>query len=169
MKKYIISCSISLMALTIAGCSHKQPERIMTYITTDSAPVASDNLSTQQALMQASNSVSTSMQHLAAVQAAAHPHAKPAAPLNAKQVGMAQRVSINWIGPVQPLLKKVAHNAGYRLKVIGKHPSMPIIISINVRNKPLAEIYRSIMYQAQSQASIHLYAKQRTIELNYKN
>jgi hypothetical protein len=170
MNKCVLSLSLSLAALTLAGCSSQpKPERIMKYITTDSAPVGSNNASTEQELMQASSSVSTSMQNLSAVQSAATPAVRTPAPITPQGTGMTQRVSINWIGPVQPILQKLAGNAGYRVQVIGSKPSMPIIVSINVHNQALADIYRSIVYQSQSQASLSLHASQRLIILHYKN
>ncbi len=38
---------------------------------------------------------------------------------NPASYGMAQQVSIDWSGPVEPLLKQLANASGYRLRSIG--------------------------------------------------
>src|SRR3989338_6121074 len=90
----------------LVGCS-PQP---MTYsfITTDSAPEPSIDRNTQAKLAETASSVDLSLKELSEIQIATHPHAKIDPPLNAGAVGMDQISSVDWTGPVEPLLKKLA-------------------------------------------------------------
>ena len=82
---------------------------------------------------------------------------------------MAQIASLQWTGPIEPLLRKIAHSTGYHLQVIGTEPPTPIIVSINKKNKPLATILRDAIFQAQGQANVSVYPANKIIELRYKN
>lgn len=159
------------LAMTLTACSSSPDEqsRIMTYITTDSAPTTVTDANTQNQLAQAANSVSQSLQQLSAVQQAVHPNAKIAPPVNPKRIGMAQVASLQWTGPIEPLLRKIAGATNYKLQVIGNTPSTPIIVSISKKNQPLATILRDAIFQAQGQASISVYPANKMIELRYNN
>jgi defect-in-organelle-trafficking protein DotD len=153
----------------LAGCQKKSIN--YAYITTDSAPVTEVDRNTQAQLAQASVSVDKSLQQLSAIKIATHPQIKMAAPVNPKQLGMEQMSSIAWNGPIEPLLQKIAVAAHYKLKVLGVAPAIPIIVSVDARNVPLADILRDVTFQAQNKARIVVYpgrsAASRVIELRY--
>jgi defect-in-organelle-trafficking protein DotD len=77
------------------------------------------------------------------------------------------RASIDWSGPVEELTRRIADAAHYRLHVLGRRPSLPILISITVKSERLAAILREIDYQAKNRASIHIYPNRQVVELRY--
>lgn len=158
--------TVGLMTLT-ACSSPVDKTRIMTYITTDSAPVSISDPDTENQLTQAAQSVSESLENLSAVEIASHPSAKIAPPANAHRIGMAQTASLEWSGPIQALLKKIAQSSGYRLQVLGTQPSIPVIVAISKHNVALATILRDAIFQAQQQADINVYPSSKIIELRY--
>lgn len=116
---------------------------------------------------EASIAVGKSLQELSAVQMTVHPPKHLRRPFNPQTLGMAKTASIDWNGPVQPVLKKIAQATHYRLRVIGRKPSLPVLVSLNMHNRPLADILRNIMYQVVLKADIAVYPHSRTIELRY--
>ena len=80
---------------------------------------------------------------------------------------MGKLASISWTGPVEPVLKKIAQATRYHLRVIGKRPVLPVLISLNIQNQPIATILRNIMYQIVMKADLAVYSRSRTIELRY--
>ncbi len=163
---------IFLLPLAIlAGCSSKeQPKFVdlsLKYITTDSAPEPSVDKKAQAQLAETAQSVNQSLQQLSAIQMATHPEVKIQAPLNAAAVGMDQQTSIDWTGPVEPLLNKLAKASRYQVRVLGTEPAIPVIVSINAVEQPLATILRDTTYQVAIKARITVYPKTKTIELRY--
>jgi defect-in-organelle-trafficking protein DotD len=121
----------------------------------------------QAQIAEASIAVGKSLQQLAAIQMTVHPPKHLRRPFNPNTIGMSKTASISWVGPVEPVLKKIAQATHYHLRVVGHKPSLPVIVSLNAQNRPIADILRNIMYQVILKADIAVYAKSRTIELRY--
>lgn len=152
--------------IVLAGCTvHKQ--LTYSYITTDSAPVKTSDVNAQAQLAEASVDTSHSLQEIASIQLALHPKSKLPEPLNPALIGMAQQTSLDWTGPIEPLLKKIATASHYRLRVLGNAPAIPVMVAINANNVPLADILRNATFQAEKKANITLYPATRIIELRY--
>lgn len=167
--KYKVIFSLLPLAI-LAGCSKEQPKFVdlsLKYITTDSAPEPSVDQKAQAQLAETAQSVNQSLQQLSAIQMATHPDVKIQAPMNAAAIGMDQQTSIDWTGPVEPLLNKIAKASQYKLRVLGSQPAIPVIVSINAVEQPLATILRDTTYQVALKARITVYAKTKTIELRY--
>lgn len=154
------------LVLLLVGCStHKHIT--YSYITTGSAPVPVVNKNAQAQLAEAATSVGHSLQQMDALQLAIHPKAKLPQPLNPATIGMAQQTSLDWTGPIEPLLRKIAHTSHYKLRVLGKEPPIPVIVTISANNVPLANILRNATFQVEKKANITLYPATKTIELRY--
>jgi len=165
-KSFLLLLPVALLA----GCSHDTPKFVdlnLHYITTDSAPVKGTDRKAQAQLAEAAQSVNQSMQQISAIQIATNPDVKMPKPVNPVAVGMAQQTSLDWTGPVQPLLKKIASASGYNVRVLGKAPAIPVIVSINANDEVLANILRDTTYQVAKKARIKLYPQSKTIELRY--
>lgn len=162
---------ICLIAALLASCGSSKKPMKFTLITTDSAPVKSIDRNSQVQLANAAVAVDKSLQELSQIEMATHPRVQLKRPLNPKSIGMERRASVNWNGPLESLLKKIAHAAHYKLNVLGEEPAVPILVNVSARNKTLAAIFRDITFQASNRVSIALYPgrnkTQRVIELRY--
>jgi defect-in-organelle-trafficking protein DotD len=96
-----------------------------------------------------------------------HPPQRLQKPFNPQAIGMDKVASISWTGPVQPVLQKIANATHYRLHVIGHTPNLPVLISLSMHNRPIADILRNITYQIVMKANIAVYPSSRIIELRY--
>lgn len=76
-------------------------------------------------------------------------------------------VSIDWSGPIGPLVERIAFLSGYQYRPIGEPPAIPILVSINARDTPMAYILRNADFQANSRANIIVVPCRRIIELRY--
>lgn len=76
-------------------------------------------------------------------------------------------VSIDWSGPVGPLVEKVGAMSGYQVRIIGEPPAIPIIVSIAAKDVPLIYILRNADFQCASRANIKVMTAYRLIELQY--
>lgn len=155
---------IFLLLLTLMGCSTAPPPDAT------STPLIVNDLGVRNAEMKladAADSISQSLRQLAEIERATNPPARLASPADPKMIGMAQLVSIEWTGPVGPLVEKIAKVSHYRLRKLGTPPAIPVLVSISAKDTPLADILRDANFQCGSKANIVIYPASRTIELRY--
>lgn len=150
--KYSALCFVITLALS--ACSSNTPK---TY----------DLSENETTLAEASYSVSRSMVDLAETAQAAHPLPKLAPPPSPASYGMGMTTSLDWSGPVEPLLRQVAKAANYRLRVLGTSPAIPVIVTIYAKNVMLGDVLRDIGYQCGRRASAVVFPESRVIELRY--
>ena len=119
-------------------------------------------------LTRSANSISNSLQKIAAIEKATHPKIKLDPGPAPETVGMANLVSIDWNGPAEPLLKRLTSSCNYKLTIIGKKPTIPLLISVDSHNQPIATVVRNIGFQIQRNANIEIFSKRKILELRYK-
>jgi defect in organelle trafficking protein DotD len=134
---------------------------------TPTAPKTFDTSENDASLAEASYSVSRSLVDLAETAQAAHPLPKLAPPPSPASYGMGMPTSIDWSGPVEPLLKQVARTADYRLRTLGTPPGIPVIVTVYTKNQMLGDVLRDIGYQCGRRASVVIFPESRVIELRY--
>ena len=118
-------------------------------------------------LTEAATSISQSLTDLKAIEKASIP------PVNNKQLpyptsyDMSQIASVDWSGPIEPLLQRIASVSGYKLRTIGRRPAIPVLVSIDARNTPISYIIRDANFQAGTKATVNVYPAIKIIELRY--
>lgn len=130
-------------------------------------PRGYDISKSEASLAEASYAVSRSIVDLAETEQAAHPLPPLAPPPSPASYGMGGLASIDWSGPVQPLLRQIAKASGFRLMVLGTAPAIPVLVSIFQKNAMLGDILRNIGYQCGVRATVVVFPENRTIELRY--
>lgn len=166
--KNLLIVPVIVGATALVGCSNESAKQVnlnLKYLTADSAPVNTRDSNAQAQIAEASTSVSQSLQSLSAIQMAKNPGVKM--PKATDAGGLSRRGSLNWNGPVQSAVARVASAAGYKLRVLGRKPSIPVIINVNASNQTLGTILRNITFQAEPGATIVAYPSARVIELRY--
>ena len=118
-------------------------------------------------LQEAATSVSHSIVKLDATEQAAYPPQSVSEPPEPASYGMAIPASIDWNGPVQPLVQKIADATNYKLRVLGKAPAIPVLISISTEKQPMGDILRNAGYQCGKRAQVVVFPSTHTIELRY--
>lgn len=118
-------------------------------------------------LAEAAVSVSDSMHEMARIEKVITPPNKDNTLTIPNTYNLQARASVDWSGPIEELTDRIAKAAHYRVRVLGKTPSIPILISLNIKDQSLAEILRDIDYQASQKAFIHVYPNSQVVELRY--
>jgi len=167
MKKLLIVLFPALFFLASCSSNKKTVDLDVAYIPTDRVPAHITDDEAQAQIAEAATSIGHSLQELSAVQMTVHPPKSLNKPYNPRVIGMDKLASLNWTGPVEPALQSIAKATNYRLRVIGRAPVIPVFISIDVNNTPIADILRDITYQVIMKADIALYPNSRVIELRY--
>ena len=157
MKKITVALFVSLLS----GCaSQTLPNSITPTINT-----GSDDASIK--LAEAARSVSQSLNELKALEKASSPPITKPLPYPSSS-GLEKTIaSVDWSGPIEPLLQRIAKLAHFHLEVIGKCPAVPVLVTISSQNTPLSYIIRNANLQAGEKANIIVYPGIKTIELRY--
>ncbi len=135
---------------------------------TTSTPPASAELGHMDAsLSEASYSVSRAISSLSETAQASRPLPPLDPPPNPASYGMAGLTSIDWSGPVEPLLNQIARVTNYRLRVLGREPAIPVLVTIYDKNTMIADIVRDIGFQCGRRATVIVFPDSRVIELRY--
>ena len=139
--------------LLLTGCSPPPPELHL------------DNPDTS--LAEASYSVSRSISNLSEVAQASHPLPKLDPPPNPASYGMGGLASVDWSGPIEPLVRQIAKLTGYRVMVLGTEPAIPVLVTLYDKNRMAADILRDAGFQAGRRAAVVIYPESRVIEIRY--
>lgn len=142
--------------LPLAACTRDRP-----------IPPVKDSDKASIKLAEAANSVSRSISELARIQAEATPAVKGHQLVDPEQLGLRQSASIDWSGPVEPLVRKISSAIHYRVRVLGTKPAVPVIISLTAEHAQIASILRDIDFQAGPRAYINIFPRSKVVELRY--
>lgn len=154
------------MLVLMVGCSMSRQ------VTDDANSLtnkANYNYSAEAQLAEAATSVSKSMIELRKIQQAATPPVNFTQPPPPASYDMAGLATVDWMGPIEPLLHKLAASTDYTVSILGNPPALPILVAVNEKNKPLGEIVRNVGYQCGNKADLIIFPAIRTIELRYAN
>jgi hypothetical protein len=80
---------------------------------------------------------------------------------------METKVTMDWEGPLEPLLEAIAEKYHYKPDIMGKKPVLPIWVVISTKGKTLGNVIQDIDLQVRAQADISINDAARTIELRY--
>lgn len=117
-------------------------------------------------LADAADRASTSLEKLAAIEAQKNTQA-PLPQITDVPRQLRRGITINWVGPAEPILQKLADRVSYRFMVYGQETPNPLIVSIDAENQPIVEVLKSIGLQLGSEADLHVNAETQVIELRY--
>ncbi len=117
-------------------------------------------------LAEAANSVSRSLIELARIEKEARPSQQKHL-VNITNYNLQARASLDWSGPIEELMSRLAKASFYRLRVLGNEPAIPVLININSQDQQLADIFRNIDYLAGDKANVRIYPKSKIVELRY--
>ena len=117
-------------------------------------------------LADAADRASTALETLAAVEQARSPGIA-VGPTDNVPGELRRAITVNWVGPVEPITKKLSDRAGYTFQILGNPPPVPLVVSVDVENKPVIDVLRSIGLQLGMRADIRVDATRRMVEVQY--
>lgn len=162
MKYYINIGMLICFSLAVSGCLRIQS------ITVEQKKRAVVEQSDVE-LAQAAVSVERSMQTIAAIE-----HNKSPAlvvkqmKLHASALGLGRLATVDWDGPVEPLVRKLAALNHYQVKVIGHEPAIPVLISLNEKDTYAGDILRKVSLQTKERMKLLVFPQDKIIEIHYE-
>lgn len=142
-------------SLICYGCAHKPP-------------IVSENAKASMAIADAANQVSKDLNEINAIEKNNNQIGKKLnAPAITPNSNLDISMSVDWSGPIEPLLQRIADNCGYNLRIIGKKPAIPVLVIITAKDTYAAYLLRDANFQAANRAQVVVYPSDRIIELRY--
>ncbi len=117
-------------------------------------------------LAESADRASAALQTLASVEKARTP-AVDMSPVADVPVELRRAISVNWVGPIEPIAKTLADRAGYGFLVLGNPPSIPVVVSVDAENTRVVDALRDIGLQLGMRGDVKVDAQSRMVEIYY--
>lgn len=117
-------------------------------------------------LANAADRASVSLETLAAVEQSRSPEVS-VSPIDNAPPELRRAITVNWVGPVEPIAEKLASRAGYAFQPIGTAPPVPLVVSVDVENMPVIDVLRSLGLQLGVRGDIRVDGTRRMVEVHY--
>ena len=154
MRKHQFICLLGIsVCVLVSGCVK---ERII--------PTGSDAATVE--LSEAAVSINRAVQDLAASDQSEPMKVKKQA-LNPNAFAMGRLATVEWNGPAEPLIQKIAALTQYRVKVFGKKPALPILVSVAERDQYIGDVLHAVSLQAKDRMKVLIYPSDKLIEMHY--
>ncbi|MDD5585654.1 MAG: DotD/TraH family lipoprotein [Alphaproteobacteria bacterium] len=156
MKPEISAKKIALLlaGLFIAGCS----------ITPVSVATEPDLVGTR--IAQAAEKASAALDSISGIEQQRSP-LPPVEDYSTAPAGMMQPITIKWTGPIEQITQMLANRAGLRFRTSGRPPAVPLTVVVDVYQKPLVEVLRSVGLQAGQRADVNVDGQTGVVEIRY--
>jgi hypothetical protein len=168
MKRSVYAVNVIFGMLFLAACSSN------TTVTPAGNSYASMsqnqiNAQVQSSLTQAASQTQNSLAQLSSIEKMRfqNDNSLPLADVN--DPALNEIITLQWNGPIEPLLAQIASLTGYQLQVFGKAPFSPILVDIDDTANPASAIslIRNVDVQAGLNAQILIFPTQKIISLRY--
>lgn len=161
MARFLPILSVLLYALCLSGCGTVEEEF------SDASPqVVAEPDPVSSLLADAADRASKSLETLAAIEYARAPGIA-VGPVGSPPPELRRAMTINWVGPVEPITKTLAARAGYDFLVIGTPPPVPIVVSIDAENRQVIDILRDVGLQLGLRGNVKVDSTNHIVEIHY--
>ena len=117
-------------------------------------------------LAEAADKASNALETLAAVEQNRAPGIA-VEPIHNAPPELERAMTVNWIGPPEQILKRLADRASYSYLTVGNRPPVPPVITLNAENERVIDLLRDVGLQLGVRADVKVDSIQKTIELHY--
>lgn len=153
-----ICCAMAL-SVPLTGCADN-PMRF------DRPNLVASPDKTSMMLANAADRASVALETLAAVEQARSPDVS-VAPIDNVPIELRRAITVNWVGPVEPIAEKLANRAGYAFQSIGTAPPVPLVVSVDAENMPVIDVLRSLGLQLGVRGDVRVDGRRRMVEIHY--
>lgn len=117
-------------------------------------------------LAESADRASSALEALAAVEKARTP-TTAMSPIADVPIELRRTITVNWVGPIEPIAKTLADRAGYSFITLGRDPAVPVVVSIDAENMRVVDVLRDIGLQLGMRGDVKVDAKSKAVELYY--
>lgn len=152
-----------LFGLTfVSGCTNSHNSKF----SSGSPQIVASPDTVSAMLAESADRASAALETLAAVEKARTP-AAAMSPIGDVPAELRRTITVNWVGPIEPIAKTLADRAGYGFLVLGAEPAISIVVSIDAENTRVVDVLRDIGLQLGMRGDIKVDAQTRMVEIYY--
>jgi defect-in-organelle-trafficking protein DotD len=118
-------------------------------------------------LADAADRASNAIEMLASIEQSKIPDDQEIKPITNAPPELRRIITLDWVGPIEPVTERLANRAGYEFNVVGETPSIPIVVTVKSVEDRVIDILRSVGLQAGKRAKLIVDANAKLIELAY--
>lgn len=117
-------------------------------------------------LAESADRASNALETLASVEKARTPGTEMS-PIADVPTELRRTITVDWVGPIEPIAKTLADRAGYGFLVLGNEPSIPVVVSIDAENTRVVDVLRDLGLQLGMRGDVKVDARSRMVEIYY--
>ena len=155
---------ILVAAILLAGCADDTEHTILP----PSVPIAAQPDIVSVKLAQAADKAAQALDVIANIEQTKNPDVpKLEKSYDRAPENLSQPITVRWSGPVEQMIYVLANKAGYKMHVKGRVPEVPIVVHLDVYQKPLIHVMRDIGLQMGSRADLIVNQEKDYVEVIY--
>jgi len=130
-------------------------------------PVATEPDIVTVKLAAAADKAAQALNSIAGIEQQRNPDIKPVDNYTGVPPNLMQPVTIRWSGPIEQITRTLAEHAGLSFRVKGNAPAVPLIVNLDVYQRPIIHVLRDIGYQAGHRADLKVDGAGGAVEIRY--
>lgn len=130
-------------------------------------PVATEPDLVSTRIAQAAEKAANALDTISGIEQQREPQLPAPQDYSAAPPALTQLVTVRWSGPIEQMVETLATRAGMTFQPVGSRPAVPLLINIDVYQKPLLEVLHDLGLQAGRRADIAVNSSNNTIEIRY--
>lgn len=166
MNRVLSLCAILSAASLLAGCGIGRSINNIEHFSDASPQVVAAPDTVSARLASAADRAATALENLSAIEHSRSPGVA-VAPIAGAPIELRRAITINWVGPVEPIAKTLADRAGYSFVPVGTPPPVPIVVSLDIENKPVIEALRNLGLQLGMRGDVRVDSARELVEIHY--
>lgn len=130
-------------------------------------PVATEPDLVSTRLAQAAEKASNALDTISGIEQQREPQLPPSQDYSSAPPELTQLITVRWSGPVEQMVETLSTRAGMKFQPVGGRPNVPLLVNLDVYQKPLIEVLHDLGLQAGRRADISVNSSNNTIEIRY--
>ncbi|HAX92003.1 MAG TPA: hypothetical protein DCY07_07335 [Rhodospirillaceae bacterium] len=130
-------------------------------------PVATEPDLVGVRIAQAAEKASKALDTISGIEQYREPQMPPPQDYSAASPALTQTISVRWSGPIEQILTVLAERAGMQFKTYGSPSGVPVIVNLDVYQKPLIEVMHDLGLQAGRRADVSVNNSNNSVEIHY--
>ena len=149
--------SLLIVGIMLSGCG----------MTGQMTPVAAEPDIVSTRIAQAAEKAANALDTISGIEQQREPTLPAPQDYSSAPPALTQPITVRWSGPIEQMAETLATRAGMRFQRVGGRPGVPLLVSVDVYQKPLIEVLHDLGLQAGRRADISVNSSNNTIEIRY--
>jgi len=133
----------------------------------DTQPVATEPDIVSTRLAFAAEKAAAALDTIAGIEQQRSPQMLPPEDYSRAPAALLEPITVKWSGPVEQILETVAMRSGMQFGVKGSSSGVPLLVNVNVYQKPVIDVLRDIGLQIGRRGDIAVDSANNYIEIRY--